>query len=95
MPTKTSRVIPIRRGGLLSEADHLIADVAFSLWLSSAFRGGSPEAALMTALRMLGEETSRGLFLVPKRKLMRRDSMRFPCAELGGGCDEDSSYTGR
>jgi len=49
----------------MSNADELVTDFAYMLWLSSAFRG-LPEEAFFTALRMVKRET--GLFLVPKRK---------------------------
>jgi hypothetical protein len=45
----------------------LVADVAFDLWLSSAFRG-SPEGALLTAVEMFRGTTPAKLFLVPKRR---------------------------
>jgi len=62
------RSIPIRRRSPVSHADELVADFAFTLWLSSAFRGGLPEDALLTAVRTLGGKTSPGLFLVPQRR---------------------------
>jgi len=61
---QSSRVIPIRPT-LVSEADELVADLAFTLWLSSPFRCGPPEEALWTALRMVKGKSSLGLFLVP------------------------------
>jgi hypothetical protein len=66
-----SRVTPIRRDIVLSDAGQQVADVAFDLWVSSAFRGCSPEEALltaMTAVRMVKGKPSPGLFLAPKRK---------------------------
>ena len=60
-------VIPIRRDILASDEDRAVADLAFDIWLSNGFRGGSPEEALMKALRHSRTKTA-GLFLVPKRK---------------------------
>lgn len=66
MPEQQIRVIPIRRELAVSESDQLVAHVAFCLWLSSGFRGASPEAALFTALRLVKGKSWSGLFLVPK-----------------------------
>jgi len=52
----------------VSEADELVADLAYSLWVSSPFRCGPPEEALFTALRMVNGKSSVGPFLVPQRK---------------------------
>ena len=38
------------------DAGQLIADFAYTLWLSSAFSCNSPEEALSTALRLLREK---------------------------------------
>jgi hypothetical protein len=38
------------------DASQLIADFAHTLWLSSAFSCGSPEDALLTAVRLLREK---------------------------------------
>lgn len=65
MPKVT--VIPIRREAPLSDADRAVADYAYNLWLSSAFRGGSPEKALLTATQLLSGATPARLFVVPKR----------------------------
>lgn len=61
--------IPIRGDVPIGYVDELIADFAYTLWLSSAFHGNSPEEAFLTALRMLRGDPSAGLFLVPKRTL--------------------------
>lgn len=61
-------VIPIRRDILASDEDREVADLAFDIWVSNGFRGGSPEEALMTALRESGTKTAAGLSLVPKRE---------------------------
>ena len=61
-------VIAIRRDILASDEDREVADLAFDIWLSNGFRGGSPEEALMTAVRQSGTKKAAGLFLVPKRK---------------------------
>jgi hypothetical protein len=62
-----TKVIPIQRDILASDEDREVANLAFDIWLSNGFRGGSPEEALMTALRQSRAKTA-GLFLVPKRK---------------------------
>ena len=64
----TQNVIPIRRDILASDEDREVADLAFDIWLSNGFRGGSPEEALMTAVRQSRTKTTAGLSLVPKRK---------------------------
>lgn len=74
-------VVPIRRESRVSEADDLVIEVAYGLWLSSAFHGGSPEEALLTALQMVRGQGTAGLFLVPNRKpqsiqFMRPDDAR-------------------
>jgi hypothetical protein len=61
------KVIPIRRDILASDEDREVANLAFDIWLSNGFRGGSPEEALMTALRQSRTKAAE-LFLVPKRK---------------------------
>jgi hypothetical protein len=60
--------IPIWRKITLSEADQLVPDVAYTLWLSSAFFGGSPEAAFFTALQLVKGKSSVACFLVHTRK---------------------------
>lgn len=50
------------------DAGQSVADVAFQLWQSSAFRGGIPEEALLAAVRILKENSRARLVLVPKRK---------------------------
>jgi hypothetical protein len=62
-----TEVIPIRRDILASDEDRAVADLAFDIWLSNGFRGGSPEEALMTALQQARTKRA-GLFLVPRRK---------------------------
>ena len=62
------KVIPIRRDILASDEDWEVADLAYDIWLSNGFRGGSPEEALMTAVRQSRTKTTAGLSLVPKRK---------------------------
>lgn len=59
-------VIPIWQG-LASESDREVVDLAYDLWLANGFRGGSPEEALMTAVRQVRTRTTAGLFLVPRR----------------------------
>jgi hypothetical protein len=68
MPLQHLSVIPIRQKTPVSEADELVADVAYKLWHSSPFRCGPPEAALLTALRMVKGKPSDGPLLVPKVK---------------------------
>jgi hypothetical protein len=70
-----SQVVPIRRDILASDEDRAVADLAYDIWLSNGFRGGSPEEALMTAVRQSRTRTTAGLFLVPKRK---SDAPPFP-----------------
>jgi hypothetical protein len=62
------KVIPIRRDILASDEDREVADLAYDIWLSNGFRGGSPEEALMTAVRQARTKTAAGPFLLPKRK---------------------------
>ena len=66
--TQPEKVIPIRRDILASDEDREVADLAYDIWLSNGFRGGSPEEALMTAVRQSRTRTAAGLFLVSKRK---------------------------
>jgi hypothetical protein len=61
--------IPIRRHTPLSDADREIADCAFNLWLSSAFRG-SPEDALFAAVEMFRGQCPAHLFLVAKHPMV-------------------------
>ena len=70
-----SKVIPMRRDILASDEDRAVADLAYDIWLSNGFRGGSPEEALVTAVRQSRTRTTAGLFLVPKRK---SDAHPFP-----------------
>ena len=70
-----SEVVPIRRDILASDEGRAVADLAYDMWLSNGFRGGSPEEALMTALRQSRTRTTAGPFLVPKRK---SDAHPFP-----------------
>ena len=67
MPKRTKSVIPFRRNDPASEADELVADIAYTLWLSSPFWCGPPEEAFMTALRLVRGKSAPLLFLVPKR----------------------------
>ena len=68
MAKQQTHVLPIRPEVPLSDADELVADVAYALWHSAPFRCGLPEEAFLTALRMVRGKSSAGLFLVPKRK---------------------------
>ena len=77
-------VIQIRHNILVSEADELVADLAYTLWLSSPFRCGPPEEALLTALRMVHGKSSVGLFLVPKRKHNLRPIIEMKSRSSGG-----------
>jgi hypothetical protein len=70
MPKQTARVTPIRQDILGADAVQEIVEVAYNLWLSSAFRGGAPEGALFTALQMMREKTSAAIFLVPRLNSM-------------------------
>jgi hypothetical protein len=67
MKKQCMSVIPIRQGLLLSDRDREVADVAYDLWLVGAFRGGSPQEALLTAMRKVRGKSSTDLFVVPKR----------------------------
>lgn len=53
----------VRRDISLLDAVEVVADLAFRLWVSSAFYGGSPEAALVAAVRMVKRRSLAGLFL--------------------------------
>jgi hypothetical protein len=64
-------VIPMRRDILASDEDREVADLAFDIWLSNGFRGGSPEEALMIAVRQSRTRMTAGLSLVSKRKSTR------------------------
>jgi hypothetical protein len=68
MPNEKIRVIPIQRRIHASESDKTVAELAYNLWLSSAFRGGSPEQALSVALRMVRGKGPARLLVVPKRE---------------------------
>lgn len=65
MKSRSARVIPIR-STTESNAAGAIADLAFDLWVSAAFRGATPEEALVTAKRMLAPKKRPALFLVPR-----------------------------
>lgn len=67
-PMRDEKVISIRRDILASDEDREVADLAYDIWLSNGFRAGSPEEALMTAVRQSRTRTAAGLCLVPKRK---------------------------
>jgi hypothetical protein len=73
------KVIPIRRDILASDEAREVADAAYDIWLSNGFRGGSPEEALLTAVRQSRTKTVAGLFLVSKRK---SDPHPFPAMRL-------------
>lgn len=77
-------VIPIRRVFPISTADELVANFAYTLWLSSAFLGGTPEAAFFAALRMIKGKSSAELFLVPKRKQPLRPIIVMKSRSGGG-----------
>ncbi len=72
MPKQVRMVIPI----FVSELDQLVAEFAFNLWLSSAFRT-APEKALLTSVEMLRGKTSAELFFVPRRN-SKRGEIRHP-----------------
>jgi len=63
-----SKVVAIRRDILASDEVREVADLALDIWLSNGFLGGSPEEALMTAVRQSRTETTARLFLTPKRR---------------------------
>ena len=48
--------------------DTTVAALAYNLWLSSVFRGNSPEQALFAALQMVKSKEPSRLFVVPKRE---------------------------
>ena len=77
-------VISIRREVRLSNADELVADFAYALWQSSAFFGGSPEAAFFTALQMVKGESPLGPCLVPRRKQALRPIVVMSSRSGGG-----------
>jgi hypothetical protein len=67
MPEQRAKVTPIRPARTISVTDKLAAELGFEMWLSSGFRV-SPELALLTSMRILtGDNSSAGLFVVPKR----------------------------
>ena len=68
MPNENTIVTPIPRHDPLSEVDTTVAGLAYNLWLSSAFRGNSPEQALIAALQMVKGKAPAKLFVVPKRE---------------------------
>jgi hypothetical protein len=57
-PMRDKKVSPIRRDILASDEDREVADLAYDIWLSNGFRGGSPEEALMTAVRQSRTKTA-------------------------------------
>jgi hypothetical protein len=67
MKKQCMSVIPIRQGLLLSDRDREVADVAYDLWLGGAFRGGSPQEALLIAMRKVRGKFPTDLFVMPKR----------------------------
>ena len=66
MGRRSERVVIMRREALSSEEVCQIADLAYGLWLSTGFRGGTPEEALTTAVRQRSRNATPGLYLVPK-----------------------------
>ena len=64
----TSKNTTVPRNHVLSEADTTVAALAYNLWLSSAFRGNSPEQALFAAIQMVKSKAPARLFVVPKRE---------------------------
>ena len=68
MPNQNLRIISIQRNSLVSEADKTVADLAYKLWLSSAFRGKSPEQALLAALEIVKGKAPARLLVLPKRE---------------------------
>jgi hypothetical protein len=73
IPRQAVRVIPSGKTSLGFAAVKEVVELACSLWLSSAFRGGSPEGALFTALEMMREKTSAVVFMIPGRYSMGSD----------------------
>jgi len=71
MPKANTGVIPIRRDFPLSVADRMVVDVAFNLWLSRGFKGGTPAQDLLTAIQEVKGAAPAGLFLVSKRSPAR------------------------
>jgi len=65
-PMKTTS--PNRRSTFVSDPDKSIAELAYKLWLSSPFRGKSPEEALLAALEIVKAKAPARLFAVPKRE---------------------------
>jgi len=59
--------MPVQGNLSVSDADRTVAELAYNLWLSSAFQGSSPEDALIAALQMLRGRAPARPFLVPKR----------------------------
>ena len=67
MPHLSKRVLPIRQDIAGSDAVREIVESAYNLWLSSGFRGCSPEGALLIILQEATTKTSTGLFVVTGR----------------------------
>jgi hypothetical protein len=67
MKKQCMSVVSIRRAFHVSDRDQEVADVAYDLWLVGAFRGGTPEEALFTAIRKVRGKSPTDLFIVPKR----------------------------
>jgi hypothetical protein len=65
MPSKNTTA---PRNNALLGTDTTVAALAYNLWLSSAFRGNSPEQALFAALQMVKSKEPARLFVVPKRE---------------------------
>ena len=65
---RADRVTPIRRDILASDEVREVADLAYDIWLSNGFWGGSPEDALIAAVQQSRTTATSRLSLVPKRK---------------------------
>jgi hypothetical protein len=68
MQNQNVRVMPIQRDLPISDPDKTLAGLAYNLWLSSAFRGDSPEQALLAALQMIKAKAPAKLLVLPKRE---------------------------
>jgi hypothetical protein len=85
MMPKSKNVIPIRPDIRASAADRAVEDLAYQLWLERAFRGGSPEEDLLTALQMLRGRKSAVLFLVPARQSSLPPFVSLKCHLMRAG----------
>ena len=91
MPNQNTRVVPLRQDILGADAVSEIVEQAYRLWLSSNFRGYSPEGALLAAVQTMREKTSAGLFLVPHQqaRFQAVQEIRRPLekdSDEGGSC---------